>query len=213
MEPVPADNALWTSAPIADRRQRKRTRKVNEILRATAMIIAEKGYHGMGLEDVAERLDLAKPSLYHYFEGKEELVYACLNTCADFVSQRLKAVADEPTPPLARLRKLIETQLRLTSRDYPEMAYLFLHPLDWPDDIRSALKKWRDEHNAIFRGVIREAIESGDLAPADETVSRMSLYGALNYAPMWLPRTKGPFERELEMVTGTVLAMFNPTHP
>jgi AcrR family transcriptional regulator len=32
------------------------------------------GYHGMSLEDVAERTDIVKATLYHYVSGKDGLV-------------------------------------------------------------------------------------------------------------------------------------------
>lgn len=191
-----------------DRRERKRAKKVDQILQTTAAVIAEKGYHGMALEDVAERLDLAKASLYHYFPGKEELAFACLKTCADFVSRSLREVAAEPGRPIERLRRLISTQLTLTTRDYPEMSYLFLHPLDWPQEIRLELRHWRDEHNAIFADVIREAVEVGEIQPLDERISRRCLYGALNHAPLWLPRAGASLDDSIDCVTDTVMRLF-----
>lgn len=45
-----------------------------EILEAAAGLIAEKGYAGASLRELARRVGLRQPSLYHYFESKEQLV-------------------------------------------------------------------------------------------------------------------------------------------
>lgn len=199
-------SARTTARP--DRRIRKRAAKVEEILRTTAELIAERGYHGISLEDVADRLDLAASSLYHYFPSKDELIIACLNRCAEYVSSELRAVAESNDSAETRLRRLIERQLTMTVRESPELANLFLHPFDWPDALRSAVKASRDEHNAIFQSVIQQVLVDRDLAPNEEVISRMCLYGALNYAPMWLPRDPDDFERKLPLVVSIILRLF-----
>jgi AcrR family transcriptional regulator len=45
-----------------------------EVLRAALELIAERGYAGASLRELARRLGVQQPSLYHYFETKEQLV-------------------------------------------------------------------------------------------------------------------------------------------
>jgi AcrR family transcriptional regulator len=45
-----------------------------EILAVALDLIAEAGYHGASLRELAKRLGISQPSLYHYFASKEELV-------------------------------------------------------------------------------------------------------------------------------------------
>lgn len=45
-----------------------------EILAEALDLMAEYGYHGASLRDLAKRLGISQPSLYHYFKTKEELV-------------------------------------------------------------------------------------------------------------------------------------------
>ena len=42
--------------------------------------VGEGGYDAVSLDDVADRLDVTKGSLYHYFPSKEELVAAAIET-------------------------------------------------------------------------------------------------------------------------------------
>lgn len=49
-----------------------------EILRATLEVIAERGYRGITLGAVAERVGLTQQGLLHYFRTKEALLVAVL---------------------------------------------------------------------------------------------------------------------------------------
>ncbi|MGH3183425.1 MAG: helix-turn-helix domain-containing protein, partial [Streptosporangiaceae bacterium] len=52
-------------APGSGRVQRRRGRRTKEILTAAAELFGERGYEAVSLEDVAERLDVTKGSLYY----------------------------------------------------------------------------------------------------------------------------------------------------
>jgi len=45
-----------------------------EVLRAAMRLIGERGYRGASLRELARRVGMQQPSLYHYFESKEDLV-------------------------------------------------------------------------------------------------------------------------------------------
>ncbi len=152
-----------------------------------AEVLAERGYHNASIEEVAERLDMAKASLYYYFESKEALVYACLATCAKEVAERLSQVAHEAGTPTERLEGLVRSQITLITDEFPEMARLFLHPLDWPEPIRDAIEGWRAEHDRIFREVIEEGVLAGDFDAETSEVGRRLLHGGLNNVPEWAP--------------------------
>jgi|SRR5581483_11416498 len=196
------------SAPLG-RVARKRQRRVHEILRVAAEVLAEKGYYNTSLEEIAERLDLAKASLYHYFDSKEALLTAALGAVADEAIRRLTAIADEPGPAPERLRRLIIEQLQIITVDYPELSRLFLAHLEWPAVLRERIADWHARHDAIFRAVIAEGVKDGELADIDVSVVRHNLTGALSFVPFWF-KPEGRFtDREaFERVADSVLLMF-----
>ena len=53
-----------------------------EILEAALELIAERGYAGASLRELARRVDLRQPSLYHYFDSKEQLVEQVIESFA-----------------------------------------------------------------------------------------------------------------------------------
>lgn len=51
-----------------------------EVLRAGLKLIAERGYAGASLRELARRIGIQQPSLYHYFRSKEEMVEQIIRT-------------------------------------------------------------------------------------------------------------------------------------
>jgi AcrR family transcriptional regulator len=50
-----------------------------EVLREALVLFAERGYAGASLRELARRIGMQQPSLYHYFRSKEELVEQVLS--------------------------------------------------------------------------------------------------------------------------------------
>jgi AcrR family transcriptional regulator len=66
-----------------------------EVLEAALELIAERGYHGASLRELARRLGISQPSLYTYFKSKEELVDQIIR----FSGARLFVVLPKEAPP------------------------------------------------------------------------------------------------------------------
>lgn len=189
---------------------RKRIRRINEILRVAAEVLGERGYQGTSLEEVADRLDLAKASLYHYFDSKEALFSACLGTAAEEVIRRLTAIAEGEGSATERLRRLIVEQVRFTSHEFPELSRLFLRHLEWPDSIDQKIHDWQAAHDVIFKRVIEEGTATGELRVTDTAVARQCLMGAANFVPFWGYKPDGRYSKDelVEAVADSVMLMF-----
>ena len=196
--------------PVAlSRIERKRRRRVNEILRVAAEVVAERGYQSASLDEVADRLDLAKASLYHYFDSQQALVSACLDTAAGEVERRLAAIAAEGGRPTEVLRRLIIEQLRFTTQDYPELSRLYVRHLEWPAPLLDQIREWMVRHDRIWKGVIEKGVKSGEFAmSANPAIVRHCLHGALNFVPFWYhPDGKVPPDKAYDHIADTVMLM------
>lgn len=200
--------------PQLGRVARKRQRRINEILRVAAQVLSEKGYYNTSLEEIADRLDLAKASLYHYFDSKESLLTACLGTVAEESITRLTAIASGAGSASERLRGLIIEQLRIITVEYPELARLFLAHLEWPATVRERISDWHTRHDAIIKEIIEEGVKSGELGDIDISVVRHNLTGALNFVPFWFhPEGRFSDRDAFEAVADSVLLMFGVGAP
>jgi len=188
---------------------RKRSQRVDAILHVAAQVVSEHGYHNTSLEMVADRVDLTKASLYHYFDSKDDLFSACFQSVAEKTIARLAAVANAAPTPLDALRDLILEQLEIFVHDDPDMARLFLQHQDWPDSMREKQREWRRLHEEIFVTVVENGVASGQLHPRNPRVALHCMHGAINFVPIWFrPRTAAEDRKVLTLVSESILDIF-----
>lgn len=97
--------------PQADRAQARRkleaARKREGILEAAGRAFARGGYHVTTMQDIAREAGYTPPSLYAYFDSKEEIFLEL----AALLSQAFLAVFDEPMPARLTFHERVELLL------------------------------------------------------------------------------------------------------
>jgi AcrR family transcriptional regulator len=191
------------------RSDRRRAKRVDDILRVATRLLAERGYAATNLDEIAEVLDLSKASLYHYFPSKEHLILACLDRIGDETNQYLSAVAGSDARARDRLHAAVRAQVLVLTRDQSAAAALFIHDLGLPEAARNRLRALVGQHDQIFRSIIDEGIRAGELHVADPAVARLLMHGAINFIPSWYQESRrmSP-ERLADVVADTLLQLF-----
>ena len=64
---------------LAERRQRERDKRREEIITAASKLFSKKGYENVSMEEIANEVELSKSTLYFYFKDKDSLFLAVLN--------------------------------------------------------------------------------------------------------------------------------------
>jgi TetR/AcrR family transcriptional regulator, repressor of fatR-cypB operon len=87
------------------------------MLRAALAVFAEKGYEQATVEEVAERAEFGKGTLYNYFPGgKEEILFALFDELSDGLAalarEHFEAEAESGRPARAVFRDLIARMIR-----------------------------------------------------------------------------------------------------
>lgn len=179
--------------PASGRVQRRRGRRTREILTTAAELFGERGYDAVSLEDVAERLDVTKGSLYYYFRSKEELGTAAIEYLGNDWTDRLERLPAARTGgPAERLRALLHEHISIAVREYPAGLRLFLVPRDWPAATAARIKALRRRHNEIFRAVIEEGVASGEFTVTGVGTTLQCMHAAMSQAPTWCTHLPEP---------------------
>ena len=195
-----------------DRTTRRRDRRKSEMITAALALLSANGYHGMRFEDVAERSDVAKPTLYHYFPSKDALVSAALQKLTEDVLGRLHEALEQAADASAaqQLRTVVAAQLDVLTVGYPEVGAIFSFPAPWPREHATAIKAMRREHDAVFRQIVDAGLASGEFDTPDPAVALHCLHGMLNHASLWLRPASDPHGRQREAVVDAALRLFQP---
>jgi TetR/AcrR family transcriptional regulator, cholesterol catabolism regulator len=196
-------------AEQSTRVSRKRSERIERLERTAARVFAERGYEGANFDQIAAELDLRGPSLYYYFESKEDLYLRCITKAANEVFERLRAIAAS-TPHLHdRLRALFREQVLIEVRDYPEFVPLFFKTRLPDPALAERVLAIRREHAAIYEETAEQLRRSSN---ADGKLIRVWLetaFGALAYLPEWFD-SAGPMTAEelADMLADTLVRPF-----
>src|SRR5436305_14304299 len=90
--------------------------RLAEIYRTAAQIILRKGYDATSVNDIANALGMTKAGLYHYINGKKELLFDIMNFGLDELDEEVVAPARAIADASERLRFIINGHARLVTR-------------------------------------------------------------------------------------------------
>src|SRR5438094_1115656 len=77
----------------------------NEILDVAERLLATKGYEQMAIRDIVDELQIAKGTVYHYFDSKQALLMALVERMGEKVERLVLPIIDDRQ--LAALDKLL----------------------------------------------------------------------------------------------------------
>jgi TetR/AcrR family transcriptional regulator len=175
--------------------------KRRAILRRSAKLFAQNGYDRTSMAEVASASGVSKALLYHYYTGKESLLFDILHAHLLDLMDAVRAV-DTKLAPRARLRGLIGAVLD-AYRDADDEHKIQINELR---KLSLARKKeliaLERALVSVFAEAIAGAIPSIAGHPPLLKPVTMSLFGMLNWHYMWF-REKGPVSRDdyADMVT------------
>ncbi|MBP1160129.1 TetR/AcrR family transcriptional regulator of autoinduction and epiphytic fitness [Rhodococcus sp. PvR044] len=197
-------------AAQAGRATRRRDRRKAEMISAALEILSSSGYQGMRFEDVAERTDIAKATLYHYFPSKDALVAEALEKLTTDVLTSLGGALEAATDLSAtdQLRALIAEQLHILTVRYPEVGKVFSFPAPWPPVHSEAIKSMRMRHDQLFRRVVDLGVATGEFDCPDPSVALHCLHGILNHASIWLRPDADPDGQTRAAVVDEAMRLF-----
>src|ERR1700691_4028607 len=88
--------------PLTPDKRRRQTR--DHLLEAAAQVLAERGFHGASLDEVAAAAGFTKGAVYSNFKNKEDLFLALLETLHAREMEELHRILDaSEVPPESRL--------------------------------------------------------------------------------------------------------------
>jgi AcrR family transcriptional regulator len=137
------------------------------ILDGAETLFIEKGYNETSINDIAEKADFSRTSVYQYFSNKEEIYLFILAHYTDLLTERLAAATANRQPAPDKIRAFLE-EIRRMIKERPNFFVLYfiqrlqVEPRLSPE-LRLHLNSRRREIEDVFRNFYREGAEKGEV--------------------------------------------------
>lgn len=179
---------------FSNRRSRRADARRVEILKAAARVFRSHGFAAAGMRDIADAADLSPGNLYHYFTGKDELLFFCQDRTLDGLLSALSDARRRRDRADTRLHDLAAAHVRcLIGELEGSAAHFEVDAL--PARMRGLVVAKRDRYERGVRALIAAGIKRGELQGADPTIATRAFLGALNWTAHWF-RPDGSWSAE-----------------
>lgn len=133
-------------------RGQKRVAKTRRKLKEAALdIFSEKGFDAATVEDITEKADLGKGTLYRHFSDKDEVVLALIEDAIEHLVDRLRSYPDNPETLEDVLEHFLNAHYGFFAENSEEFILLFQGRLflklqgDTPDDLEEPYLRYLKE--------------------------------------------------------------------
>ncbi len=154
------------------------------VVRAAALF-DERGYHQTSVEDVAEACGIRKPTLYHYFSGKEEILFWIHEEFIDLLIARQEAREQKGMPATEALREIMADVLGLLTTHPGYVRVFFEHHRELKGEARAAIRAKRDAYQASIERLFERGIAEGEFRGIEPRLATLVLAGMCNWAFHW----------------------------
>jgi len=175
--------ALSPWRPSADR-ARQREIKRDAVILAAARAFRQRGYHNTSVDDLASILNVTKPTIYHYLENKEEILFECFRTGLDQIRGAFDEIRGSQESGLARLTAVIRRYAQAISSEFG-WCMVRAEDQDLSPVMSRRVNALKKEIDQGLRRLIEEGIADGSIRRCDPKITAFALAGAMNWIAHW----------------------------
>jgi AcrR family transcriptional regulator len=176
----------------------------DDILRAAAEVLKQRGYEATTMKDIAAEVHLTAASLYHHFKNKNALMLAVLEGGMDYALQQIRPIAESDLAPPEKLRAMIAVHV-VSLTEYTSVGAAMVFEIGALLGIKEpgvgsklskkAIQEFADRRETFitrrvmfegyFRQAIREGIACNAFREVDVAIFTKTMLGAHNWVGVW----------------------------
>jgi AcrR family transcriptional regulator len=184
-------------SPVSAKRSRQLRHEAQrvEILEAAAAAIAEHGFHGMSMRDLARTTGRGLASFYNYFSSKEALLYSLQSDAFETLTSSMKAALEGVADPVEQLYVFVLRHIRYVADHRSVWRVLVQEASALPAGRRKKVRLLKEGYFQIGRDIVASILAAGcnspgaegaaDLDPAEVERVTYSVFGMLNWSYGW----------------------------
>jgi TetR/AcrR family transcriptional regulator, cholesterol catabolism regulator len=194
--------------PDSPKTQARWDRKQADLIEGAARVFARNGFDQTSVPELGEALGQAAGGLYHYFDGKEQLLIAICDQLMEPLLAAAEDLLDQADTAAGRLRSLVRLWVAhvVDHRDHMQVFQQERHAIDHGPQWRK-VRESRKRFERLVESVLADAAAEGATEPVDQRLLLSALLGMVNHTAQWYrPRGRLSAEQIADGYVDLVLA-------
>ena len=165
-------------------RARQREIKRDAVILAAARAFRLRGYHNTSVDDLAALLNVTKPTIYHYLDNKEEILFECFRTGLDQIKSAFDEIRDSNAPAIERLTAVMRKYAEAITSEFG-WCMVRAEDQDLSPVMSKRINQLKSEIDHGIRRLIKDGIADGSIRRCDPKITTFALAGAMNWIAHW----------------------------
>ena len=183
----------------------KNLEKREEIYQIIARLFAHEGYHSTSVRDIARELGMNQSSLYHYFHGKEDMLFKLMNDAMDGALATIEEICAAAISPEDKLTRVLGYYTRYFAGNQDREILLVNEMTSLNGEYHRILIEKQSRYVHLIRSILDELAEQGKMKSMDTTIAVFAFFGMVHYTIKWYHKD-GPFN--LDELANSFLKIF-----
>ena len=166
------------------RRASRFAEKKVAVLTAAARLFNQKGFDNTPLSELADALNVTKPTLYYYVNSKDELLLEITRAGQAAYLDALDQANRDGSTGIEKLERLIKGYVASNCTDFGAVVVKTRRQSLSEESQREMDAEYR-KLDTLLRRIIREGVEDGTIRDVDPKMTTFLLFGAMNWVAHW----------------------------
>lgn len=156
-----------------------------EIYRAAAQLMVQKGYSGTSISEIAKAVGMTKAGLYHHITSKQDMLFQILHHAMN----KMEDVVFEPTrnieDPEERLREAIRRNVNGLFEHGLEFTLLFPERRHLEPSQQQVIAQQIEDYLTYLRATLKELVNEGKLRNLDIKITAWHILQTIAGIARW----------------------------
>ena len=177
------------------------------IIERCANLFDSGGYHRATMQMLADEVGLGKPTLYHYFSSKTEILYAIHQQHIAVLIDGLDGEQRRAASPREQLLQGARDILQEIAKHPGYVRAFFEHYGELEGPKRAEIRARRQDYFEKVCAIIKSGVASGAFRKCDIELTAYGFLGMCSWAYHWYPplAERLPAQKAAEALCGTFL--------
>lgn len=159
------------------RMQLRKSGRKEEIINAAAKLFSQKSYHDVTMDEIAEKVGIAKGTIYLYFDSKEKLYLEILEETYEEIEAILERETAKSDPAPEKLKKVLRLIFDFYLRNLDVLRILSRDETHLIKEHFEFTEHWRLRRIRLYRKILEKGINEGTFRSSNTELTALIIFG------------------------------------